>query len=273
MRTAVITGSTRGIGLGLARELLARGCNVVVTGRSQSGLDSAVAELANPARVLAVPLDVTDAASVQKVWDEAAARFGSVDIWINNAGSTTTPLPLWQVELDEVTTTIETNLLGTIYGTQVAIRGMSAQPNGGHIFNVEGLGSKGETQVGLTTYGCTKAAVNYLDKALLKELKDSKVLISSIRPGINVTEHLLHGAHVLSEERWAKTKKIMNILGDKPETTTPFLADKILAANKTGTRIAWLTNAKVAGRFMTAGFRKRDLFADIDDKVRTPAGR
>jgi NAD(P)-dependent dehydrogenase (short-subunit alcohol dehydrogenase family) len=176
---------------------------------------------------------------------------------------TTTPLPLWQVERDEISTTVATNLLGTIYGTQVAIRGMKGQPSGGHIFNVEGLGSKGETQVGLTTYGCTKAAVNYLDKALLKELKGSNVKLSSVRPGINVTEHLLHGAHVLSDERWAKTVKIMNILGDKPETTTPFLADKILAADKTGTRIAWLTTGKIARRFATAGFRKRDLFGEL----------
>jgi short-subunit dehydrogenase len=125
------------------------------------------------------------------------------------------------------------------------------------------MGSKGEVQVGLLPYACTKAAVGYLDKAFLKELKGSGVQICSIRPGINVTEHLLHGSEHLSPERWEKTKKVFNILGDKPETTTPYLAEKILATRKTGTKIAWLTTPKIAWRFTVAPFRKRDLFADL----------
>ena len=266
MKTAVITGSTRGIGLGLARELHARGCNVVVSGRSQESLDGAVSTLGDDARVLPVRCDVTDAGSVQSLWDAAVARFGRVDIWVNNAGTTTIPLPLWEVDPEEVRATIETNLLGTLFGMQVAARGMREQGGGGQIFNIEGMGSKGEVQVGLLPYACTKAAVGYLDKAFLKELKGSSVQICSVRPGINITEHLLHGAEVLSPERWEKTKKVFNILGDTPETTTPFLAERILATRKTGTRIAWLTPAKISGRFLAAPFRKRDLFAGFDPR-------
>ena len=262
MKTAVITGSSRGIGLGLARELLARGTNVVVTGRGQDAVDQAVAELGEPGRVLGVALDVTDPASVQRLWDAAAAQFGRVDIWINNAGTTTNPLPLWEVTSDEVRQTVETNLLGTVYGMQVAIRGMLAQ-GGGQVFNVEGMGSKGEVQAGLLPYACTKAAVGYLDKAVLKELKGKSVQVCSIRPGINVTEHLMHGSEHLEPARLAKTKKVFNILGDTPETTTPWLAERVLATRKTGTRIAWLTTPKIAWRFTAAPFRKRDLFADL----------
>ena len=261
-KTAVITGSSRGIGFGLAKELLARGTNVVVTGRSQDTVDKAVAELGQPDRVLGVASDVTNPASVQALWDAAVARFGRVDIWVNNAGTTTNPLPLWEVTADEVRQTVETNLLGTLYGIQVAARGMLAQ-GAGQVFNVEGMGSKGEVQVGLLPYACTKAAVGYLDKALLKELKGTPVQICSIRPGINVTEHLMHGAEHLSPERLAKTKKVFNILGDKPETTTPWLAEQVLGTTKTGTRIAWLTTSKIAWRFTAAPFRKRDLFADL----------
>lgn len=261
MKTVVITGSSRGIGFGLARELLKRGSNVVISGRSQESVDKAVAELGQPDRVVGVATDVTDPASVQALWDRAAGRFGRVDIWINNAGTTTNPLPLWDVSSDEIRQTVETNLLGTLYGMQVATRGMKAQ-GGGQIFNVEGLGSKGEVQAGLLPYGCTKAAVGYLDKAFLKELKGSTVLLGSIRPGINVTEHLMHGNEHLDPARLAKTKKVFNILGDTPETTTPWIADRILATTKTGTRIVWLSTAKIAWRFTAAPFRKRDLFAD-----------
>lgn len=262
MKTAVVTGSSRGIGFGLARELLARGANVVVSGRSQDGVDKAVAELGQPDRVLGVATDVTDERSVQALWDAAAARFGRVDIWVNNAGTTTNPLPLWEVGADEVRQTVETNLLGTLFGMQVATRGMLAQ-GGGQVFNVEGLGSKGEVQVGLLPYACTKAAVGYLDKAFLKELKGTGVQICSIRPGINVTEHLMHGSEHLSPERLAKTKKVFNVLGDLPETTTPYLAERILGTTRTGTRIAWLTTPKIAWRFTVAPFRKRDLFSGL----------
>lgn len=262
MKTAVITGSSRGIGFGLARELLQRGANVVVTGRSQEAVDKAVAELGQPERVLGVACDVTAPADVQALWDAAAGRFGRVDIWINNAGTTTNPVPLWEVGSDELRQTVETNLLGTLHGMQVAARGMRAQ-GGGQIFNVEGMGSKGEVQVGLLPYACTKAAVGYLDKAFLKELKGSPVQLCRIRPGINVTEHLLHGSEHLDPARWEKTKKVFNILGDLPETTTPWLAERILATRKTGTRIAWLSTPKIAWRFTVAPFRKRDLFADL----------
>ena len=262
MKTAVITGSSRGIGYGLARELLARGTNVVVTGRSLEAVDKAVAELGQPDRVLGVAVDVTDQDSVQALWDASVDRFGRVDIWINNAGTTTNPLPLWEVDPAEVRQTVETNLLGTLFGTQVAIAGMTAQ-GGGQVFNVEGMGSNGEVQPGLLPYASTKAAVGYLDKALLKELKGRPVQLCSIRPGINVTEHLMHGSEHLSPERLAKTKKIFNILGDLPETTTPYLADRILATTKSGTKIAWLSTSKIAWRFTASPFRKRDLFADL----------
>lgn len=268
-RTAVITGSTRGIGLGLARELATRGCNVVVCGRNTSTVQEAIDEVAASSsadRVTGVPCDVTDADDVQRLWDHAVEAFGQVDIWINNAGATTTPVPFWQVPIDQVQRVIDTNLLGVLHGCRVATAGMRTQPRGGFVYNVEGLGSKGETQVGLTTYGASKAGVGYLMKALRKDLAGSNVRICAIRPGINVTEHLLTDAEVLDPERWEKTKKIMNILGDLPETTTPWLADKILANDKDGERIAWLPPSKITWRFLTAGFNKRDLFADFEAK-------
>jgi NAD(P)-dependent dehydrogenase (short-subunit alcohol dehydrogenase family) len=259
---AVITGSTRGIGLGLARELRKRGCQIVITGRN--GAAEVGASLGDD--VLALTCDVTDPASVQAVWDATVERFGRVDIWINNAGTTTIPVPLWDAPLDEIKATLDTNILGTINGCRVAIAGMRAQSGGGRVYNVEGMGSKGEVQAGMLPYATTKAAVGYLDKALQKELKGSNVALISIRPGINVTSHLLHGSEHLPPERWEKTKKVFNILGDKPETTTPWLAEKILATTKSGAQIAWLTPMKITGRFMTASFRKRDLFGALEDQ-------
>lgn len=270
MVTTVITGSTRGIGLGLARELAARTSNVVVCGRSQATVDAAIAEVADRAgadRVVGATCDVTNAGDVQNLWDVAVDAFGTVDHWINNAGLTTTPLPLHNVPSEQLGRVIDTNVTGVLHGVRVAAAGMREQDGGGWIWNVEGLGSKGETQLGLATYGASKAAVGYLMKALRKDLADTKVKIGAIRPGINITEHLLTDAEVLSPERWEKTKKIMNILGDLPETTTPWLAEQILAATKDGTRIQWLSTMEISKRFMLAPFNKRDLFTDVEAKM------
>ena len=100
-------------------------------------------------------------------------------------------------------------------------------------------------------------------KALQKELGDSGVQVCTLSPGIVVTD-LLVGDYDTSSPEWEKSKKIFNILGDKVETVTPWLVDGVLKADKDGARVEWLTGPKIGWRFMTAGFRKRDLFADSE---------
>ncbi len=88
-KTIVITGSTRGIGFGLAHEFLQRGCRVMVNGRSQSAVDATMKTLADrhgADRVGGCPADMTVYDQVQTLWDQSIERFGRIDIWINNAG-------------------------------------------------------------------------------------------------------------------------------------------------------------------------------------------
>ena len=114
----------------------------------------------------------------------------------------------------------------------------------------------------MVSYGATKRAVNYLNKALQKEVKGTPVQVCTLSPGIVVTD-LLVGDYDTSSPEWAKAKKIFNILGDSVETVTPWLAERVLATNKSGAKVAWLTTGKAFGRFMAAGFNKRDLFAHL----------
>ena len=87
MQTVVITGSTRGIGLGLAREFLGRGMKVTISGRSPGSVDQALGELKEFGdNVHGIPCVVTDHAQVQALWDGAKQHWGSVDCWISNAG-------------------------------------------------------------------------------------------------------------------------------------------------------------------------------------------
>lgn len=260
-RVVVVTGGTRGIGLGLARELLARGARVVICGRSAHSVDAALTQLGGGERVTGLATDVSDRASVQALWDHAVATFGRVDVWINNAGVSTERVPLIETDMEKLDELFAINVNGVVNGAAVAGTGMAAQVDGGWIWNMEGLGSNGQIQPGISVYGASKRAVNYLTEALVKETRGTDVKIGFLSPGIVVTD-LLVGDYQNDPEGFAKAKKIFNILGDTVETVTPFLADGVLKASKTGTRVAWLTGPKAAKRFMTAGFTKRDLFQD-----------
>lgn len=260
-RVVVITGGTRGIGLGLAKEMLARDCRVVICGRSEESVAKALGELEAGIKATGVPADVSSRESMQALWDHAVATYGKVDIWINNAGISAPRRPFTEVTPDVVSSVFATNMFGAANGCAVALAGLQKQSAGGWIWNMEGFGSTGQVQPGMATYGASKRAVTYLTETLVKETKDGNVKVGFLSPGIVATDLLVDDYDGRPEE-FEKARKIFNILGDRVETVTPYLADGVLAATKSGTRVAWLTKAKAFGRFATAGFKKRDIFAD-----------
>ncbi|MDJ0927078.1 MAG: SDR family oxidoreductase [Gammaproteobacteria bacterium] len=270
-QTIVITGSTRGIGLGLAREFLKMGHHAVVTGRSQASVDHAVAELAPLGEVLGQPCDVRSRADLQRLWDAAIQRFGRVDIWINNAALATNHNLLADVPDEEIGATVDTNLTGTVYGTQVALQGMLAQ-GGGKIYTFEGFGSNGMTNPGLTIYGATKRAVRYFTDSLAKEYADSPVLIGSLSPGMVPTDLLIYSSRSQDPAQWERSKRIMNTLGDKVETVTPWLAEQALANDRNGARIEWLTRGKAFVRFLVPKYRKRRLVDEYEASLTESIG-
>jgi NAD(P)-dependent dehydrogenase (short-subunit alcohol dehydrogenase family) len=267
-RRIVITGSTRGIGRGLALELLRRGHDVAISGRSDAAVQAAMNELRSDAgvqsgRIAGAACDVSDPAALQRLWDTANAAFGGVDIWINNAGLSHPRQRAGEMRAEHVNIVQETNLLGMMLATQVALRGMQAQPDGGYIYNMEGFGSNGMTTPGMSLYGASKFALTYFNKALLAETRDSKIRICWLSPGIVVTDLLKRDMGGAAAD-WERTKRVYNILADRVETVTPFLADGVLANDKTGARIAWLTSRKAASRFLMSLFRKRTVLTDAD---------
>ncbi len=263
----VITGSSRGIGKGLAREFLRRGHRVAVNGRSEASVGRAVATLRSAAdpgdRLIGVAAEVDNYAQVQHLWDQSAASFGGVDIWINNAGISNSRRMIGELDPEEIITVNRSNLLGTMFGAKVALAGMSAQGHG-HIYNFEGLGSNGRVMPGLSLYGATKYAITYFTKCMIKETKGTGVKVGYLSPGIVLTHLSLEGTQSLPPERVEQTKRVFNILADRVETVTPWLVEKVLADKDHGSRIAWLTPRKAAWRFMRSRFVKRDLFAGLE---------
>ena len=259
-RVVVVTGSTRGIGYGLAWEFLKAGCKVVVCGRSQESTDQAVAKLARayaPERVCGWPCNVRSYVQAQTLWVRACQRFGHVDIWINNAGLGTGQRDLWTHPEEEMAAVVDTNITGTLYGAKVAISGMLEQGFGA-VYNMEGLGSDGRRVKGLTLYGTTKRAVRYLTDGLVSETKGTPVLVGRLSPGMVTTDFLV-GRYDQRSEEWEKAKRMFNILADRLETVTPWLVGKVLANTRHGASFQWLTAPKILGRFLTAPFVTRDV--------------
>jgi NAD(P)-dependent dehydrogenase (short-subunit alcohol dehydrogenase family) len=262
VKIVVITGSTRGIGFGLADAFLELGNAVVICGRSQDSVEAALARLAaihGAERILGHACDISHLEQVQGLWNTTQAHFGQVDIWINNAGLSHPRAEFWKQPPELVQAVVDTNLTGTMYGCQVALRGMLAQGFGA-LYNMEGLGSDGRQVAGMTLYSTTKYGLKYLTDALVEETKDTLLLVGALSPGMVLTDMLIREQDERSDADWQAAKRMFNILADRVEDVTPWLARQVLANDKSGARIKWLTRGRIMVRFLTAPFRKRDLF-------------
>jgi NAD(P)-dependent dehydrogenase (short-subunit alcohol dehydrogenase family) len=261
MKTIVITGSTRGIGYGLADAFLKLGCSVALSGRTQQKVDEAVARLAarhHPDQLFGLACDVTRFEQVSALWNTSKARFGSVDIWINNAGINAGRIPFWHLSSDLIHAGVETNLIGAMNGAAVAINGMLDQGFGA-VYLMEGLGSNGRKIKGLTLYGTTKYGLAYLTDALFLETRDTPIIIGAIRPGMVVTD-LLTKPFEGKPAEWERAKKVFNLLAERVETVTPWIAERVLSNARSGVRIQWLTRSRMVFCLLRSMFRKRDLF-------------
>ena len=261
MKTIVITGATRGIGYGLAQAFLARDCNVSISGRTVESVDRAAANLADSTgseRVLAFPCDVRDYEQLEDFWDRSQERFGRVDIWINNAGTSGEHGLVWETDPESARQVVETNLLGVIYGSRAAIRGMLAQ-GGGAVYIMEGMGADGRRHDGLTFYGMTKYGLDYFFRSLVDETRATPVRVGALRPGMVVTD-LITRPYEDRPEDWERAKKVFNIIADTIENVAPWLADRILANQRHGAVLSYSSPLKILWRFVTAPISQRDLF-------------
>lgn len=260
----VITGSTKGIGLGMAREFLQRGHNVAISSRGQAAVDTTVAQLQNDfpqAQIVGQPCDVADRNQVQALWDSAAAAWDSVDIWINNAGRDGRQELFHELPPEDYVQTVNTNLIGLMHCNHVALRGMHRQGSG-HIWNMEGFGSDGATMARYGVYGATKYALRYFTKVLVKECKGTPVRMCYVSPGMVITDMLI-SEDMRNSPEWPRKRGIYNILADRVDVVTPWLVDNILAAGDNGAAVRWLTRGKVIWRFLTAKLTGRDILTPM----------
>lgn len=261
MKTVVITGSTRGIGLAMAKSFLAAGCQVTLSGRGES-LDASVHNELNAyaGKYVYISCDVQLKSDLQRLWNSSKDTWGQIDIWINNAGQNAPNAFVYETDETYVKQIIATNITGMVYGSQIAVKEMLLQKHGA-IYSMEGLGSNNMIQKKTILYGMTKHALTYFMKGLAKELDGTKVIAGRLSPGMMLTDFITKTpdgktAAIEQDERF---QRLFNILADEPETVAAFFIPRILANKKNNVQISWLTNRKAACRFLLAPIVKRKL--------------
>jgi NAD(P)-dependent dehydrogenase (short-subunit alcohol dehydrogenase family) len=270
-KTAVITGSAQGLGFEMAKQFRSHGFNVVLSDVNEEKLADAASELNKlngPYNGVAfTPCNVTDMEELENLWQTAVDAFGSVNVWVNNAGVNQPMVPLWQLEKKQMDILVDIDLKGAMYGCRTAISHMAKQ-GFGCVYCIEGFGADNATQLGLTAYGAAKKGVQYMVRGLAKELTltNTSVQVGRLNPGIMITNFIAHPLGGKGEmELSDKVKKVYNILGDYPDTVAKFLVQGMVEnteKKKQDDYIAWLTTGKAAWRFMTSAFNKRNFFAD-----------
>ncbi len=177
-RTWLITGSSRGLGMALARAVLASGDRLVATARDPGALADLTSLGAD--RVILMPLDVTDAAAAARVVSNAVAHFGGLDILVNNAGYGNVA-PIEDTSIEEFRAQIETNLFGTIIMTKAAIR-LFREQRRGHFFQISSIGGRAGA-TGRGPYSAAKFGVEGFSEVLAAEMAPFGVHVTIVEPG------------------------------------------------------------------------------------------
>jgi len=181
--TVVISGASSGIGLALAEAYLKRGANVVGNARTRERLEQARQQLGNPDNFIGVEGDIADPRTAEKLFAAATARFGKVDILINNAGIFSVK-PFHTYTPEDVERLIDTNLKGFIYPSQQAASHMTAN-GGGHIVNITASVSiQPNRKVPAVLPVLVKGGLNSATRALALELAPHNVKVSAVAPGV-----------------------------------------------------------------------------------------
>jgi 3-oxoacyl-[acyl-carrier protein] reductase len=185
-KVAVVTGASKGIGAGIAKQLAAEGAAVVVNyASSKTDADKVVDEIAKGGgKAVAVQASVAKKADVERLFSAAEKAFGKVDILVNNAGVYEF-VPLEDVTEQQFHRMFDTNVLGILLATQEALRHFKS--DGGSIVNISSLASSLTPPTGVV-YNATKGAVDAITRTLAKELGPRKIRVNSINPGMVITE-------------------------------------------------------------------------------------
>ena len=247
-KVAVVTGSSRGLGLAIARAYAEQGASVVVSSRTAQVIDQAVADLRqNGFSAVGLACDMADPLQVEALADLAMTSFGKLDIWVNNAGTGAPYGPSFSVPGDRFVQVIQTNILGVYYGSRAAMQHFIPQ-HSGKLINLIGRGADKPVPY-QNAYASSKIWVRSFTKSLAQEYTNSGVGVYIFNPGLVLTDMTTDVEAIEGYgERLSVFNTILRMWGNLPEVPAAkavWLAST--ATNgKTGLEVSVLTPGLVA---------------------------
>jgi glucose 1-dehydrogenase len=183
-KVALITGGTKGIGLGIAVEFAREGASVVIGGRNPQTGQEGLQELeALGARALYVPCDVGDLESLQNIVDKTVEAFGKLDIYVSNAGiNDSDKTPYLDITPEQYDRIMDVNLRGMFFGDQYAARQMVKQGTGGAIINMSSVNAYLALNSQMV-YTTSKGGVQQLTKVQAVDLAPYGIKVNAMAPG------------------------------------------------------------------------------------------
>jgi NAD(P)-dependent dehydrogenase (short-subunit alcohol dehydrogenase family) len=187
-KVALVTGGGSGIGFGIARVLASRGASLVLAQRRLDRVETAAAAL-EPTPVLPIEVDIRQPDSIERMMQKAMARFGRIDILVNNASVTGVPaiagvLDCSREQTDDI---VDINLKGTFYCSQAVARRMIAAETAGSIVHISSVGAYASQELA-SLYCATKAAQVALARSMALELAPHRIRVNCVAPGDIPTE-------------------------------------------------------------------------------------
>ena len=218
-RTAVITGASRGIGAGLAQHFTERGLNLGLCSRSEPALASSDTTLSRR-------VDVRNEADVKRFAEDVSKQFGSIDLWINNAGVLAPMAPIRNVSADAFREHIDINLAGVFLGSQAYIHHVRETGAGGVLINISS-GAAWGGYAGWGAYCAGKAGVALLTQCIALEEEAAGLRAHAVAPGVVDTDMqaMIRDA---SEEDFPALGRFLEMKRDDTFNTVGFVADYIL---------------------------------------------
>ncbi|WBB75755.1 SDR family oxidoreductase [Micromonospora sp. WMMD1128] len=230
-RTAVVTGASRGIGLAVARHWHDRGGNVVLTARTAEAAEAAAATLGD--RAFGFGAHVTSEERARACLEATLARFGRIDVLVNNAGTNPAFGPLVEQDHGRFTKLVDVNLWGPLLWTSLAWR-LWMRDNGGAIVNVASLGGL-SVSPDLGLYHVSKAALIHLTRQMALELAPG-VRVNAVAPGVVRTR--------LAEALWKENETGVNAATPLGRIGEPHDVAELVAFLASGAA-SWITGETV----------------------------
>jgi len=219
-RTAVLTGASRGIGAGLAREFHARGMRLALCSRTRPDFEDGE-------RILARSVDVADGEAVEAFAAEAEARFGHLDLWINNAGVIEPMLPLRDIASADFRRHVGINLDGVFHGTRAFVRHLRRTGKGGVLINISS-GAAWQGYAGWAPYCASKAGVERLTETVQIEEQAAGLRAHAVAPGVVDTgmQDLIRNC---TPEQFPMVERFREMKRTGSFNTIPFVARHLLS--------------------------------------------